>query len=213
MIDVACVLRSGGAYDPRWVHRLREAVARYLPIEHRFVCLSDVPVGGDIVRYALPAGWRGWWAKQALYQPGLFPGRVLYLDLDSLIVGDLSELAAYNGLRAVLSDFNQPAMIGTGMMMWWADAMEDVFRHFIVDPGKVMAAYPRRSDHFTTQAMRTPADRIQSLYPGQVVSSKRHCRQGPPAGARVICMHGRPRLTDLAPDHWMRLTWEGRVYA
>ena len=208
MIDVACVLRSGGAYDPCWVHRLREAVSRYLPIEHRFVCLSDVPIGGDVVRFNLPAGWRGWWAKMALGQPGLFPGRVLYFDLDSLIVGFLSELAAYNGLRAVLADFNQPAMIGTGMMMWWADAMEDVFCRFVVDPAKVMAAYPRRSDHFTMQAMRTPPDRIQSLYPGQVVSSKRHCRHGPPPGARVICMHGRPRLTDLAPDHWMRRTWE-----
>jgi hypothetical protein len=49
---------------------------------------------------------------------------------------------------------------------------------------------------------------IQDLYPGLVVSSKAHCRTGLPENARVVCMHGRPRMTELEPTHWLRRQWE-----
>ena len=94
-LTVASVFKSGGDYFPRYVRVLRDAVRRHLPVEHRFVCLTDVEVACE--RIPLVHGWPSFYSKIEVFRPGLFDGPVLYLDLDTVICGDLGDLARLAG--------------------------------------------------------------------------------------------------------------------
>jgi len=68
-------------------------VERNLHVPHRFVCLSNVEVPCE--RIPLIHDWPGWFSKIELHRPGLFEDRVLYLDLDELVIQDLEPLLAF----------------------------------------------------------------------------------------------------------------------
>jgi len=211
-VIVACVLRSGGRFTPEWVEALAEGVSRYHPgIE--FVCLSDVPV--PCPRIELNNEFLGWWSKMELFPSGLFSGhRVLYLDLDTVVVGGLDDLLAWDGHVAVLSDLYDPANMASGVLMWDGDAMAHVWDAFSSDPKGIMKRHPRRMDHFLRTFLHC-ADRIQDLFPGQVVSYKADLRGRRlpyrrveiPEEARLVCFHGKPTPADLPEDDPVRREW------
>lgn len=96
-------MRGNVPYGAEYVARLRDAVQRHLPLAHDFVCLTDRP--GDLpagvcclpAECPAPMPLPGWWAKVQLFRPGLLPEgeRILYLDLDTLVVEDLTPLAEW----------------------------------------------------------------------------------------------------------------------
>ena len=100
MITIACVYWKGKfrgrekLYSVRWVKRLRNMVSRNLPIPHRFVCLSNVEVPCE--RIPLLHNWPGYWSKIELFRPGIFEDRVLYLDLDLVVLESLIPLINYS---------------------------------------------------------------------------------------------------------------------
>lgn len=209
---VASVLRSGGPYDLQYVRRLKAGVARHLPVPHRFTCLTDT---GHEDAVPLDHDWPRWWGKIELFRPGLFPERelVLYLDLDTVVVRDLSFLAHYNGEGAVLADLYQPArMIGTGAVLWRAGAAwtHRVWSEFTATPDRIMRQHTARMDKYLLRHM-APLQRLQDLYPGRFVSYKRHVRgRGLPEDAAVICFHGKPRPADLPATDTIARAWRGQ---
>jgi hypothetical protein len=99
MLTVACLLVRGHVgFTPEYVFRLRSMVARTLRQPHRFVCFTDQPDrfrnSVDTITIKAPPGCFAWWAKIELFNArhGL-KGRVLYLDLDVLIVRSLASVA------------------------------------------------------------------------------------------------------------------------
>ncbi len=207
-LTVACVLKSGGIYDASWVARLKAGVARHLPIEHRFVCLSDVEVPCE--RIPLKHGWPGWWSKiEAL----TLEGPAVLFDLDTLIVGDLTEIAtvARSATFTMLRDFYRPHGLGSGVVAWnemdlSAIAIHD---HFLVSPRTFMAECPGGDQQFIERVAFVPGVlRWQDVVPGQIVSYKVHCRDGIPPDARVVCLHGRPKFDDMPAHDPVRVAWE-----
>jgi hypothetical protein len=192
MLRIACVLKSGGEYTPEHVHRLRDAVARHLP-GARFVCLSDVPVNCE--RIILQHDWPGWWAKMEMFRPHVV-GDVLYMDLDTMIVGDLSEIASVNGLT-VLSDFYWPQRIQSSLMFIPEAERAPIWKAFTADPARHMRECTTRErwgdQGFLNGFWSGRAARWQGVLPGHVSSWKVHCRQGVPPDTRIIVFHGKPR--------------------
>lgn len=207
MITVACVLRPGGDFDARWVRALQAGVERHLSLEHRFVCLTDAPIEGVIHQYLLH-DWPGWWSKMELFRPGLFRGRVLYLDLDTLIVGALDGVAGYDGSFAMLSDFYKPERPQSGVMAFRpSDVTRGIWETFSADPESAMRDYRGDGEWL---AAHTEPDRLQDAFPGQIVSLKVHARDAVPDGARLVCGHGDPRFSDAAAG-WAHETWSERA--
>lgn len=154
MLTVACVLVKGNVpYTPDYVARLAGMVRRSLGRKpHRIVCLTDqpeaMPAGVDAIKITLPPGLFGWWAKLELFNPAHnWRGRILYLDLDVLVVGDLALIGDYpawfalvpdagnfqprNGLRVVKA-YNSSVMTwtaGAGDDIWsaWSPAVAEIF--------------------------------------------------------------------------------------
>jgi hypothetical protein len=198
VITVACVLRSGNVYTPEWVDALQKGVTRYLSEPFSFCALSDLP-GFEPLRER----WPRWWAKLELFRPGLFTGPVLYLDLDTVVVGDLGDLARYAGAFAMLSSFYRPLLAQSGVMAWNpGPETAALWETFSEAPDWWMRHYYGDGDFLHAHAK---PERLQELFPGQIVSYKKHARQGPPDGARVVCFHGQPRPHE-APG-WVAATW------
>lgn len=192
-MTVACVLRSGGPYDASYVERLERGVAEHLT-GHEFVCLSDVPV--PCTRIPLRTDWPRNWAKIELFTPGLFDGPVMFIDLDTDVVGDLSEIASYSGPFAMIDDWLHPRFGASGVMLWHETAKSrTVYESFKGSYPGALESFRRdqRWIHMSVDGW----DPLRELYPGQIVSRWCECIDEVPQDARLVCWHGTPRPHEI----------------
>lgn len=232
MITVACVLKSGGIYNAEWVAKLQRGVARNLTLPHRFVCYSDVPVPCERVPLvydweALTADrprqhdWRvapRWWSKIELFRPGMFDGPVLYLDLDTLVVGSLDNIASHPH-RFTMADDPWPRTNGTGpkcsAVMAWQGDYSTIFDRFVASPDEIAHRYdveePKRG-RIGDQAFiedTVKADTFREKCGPVVVSYKcdnlQTARPAPPAS--IVMFHGLPKMNNIESG-WVKDTWQ-----
>jgi len=212
MPTIVMVYRSGGDYDVEHVAALAAGIRRNI-LTTRLACISDVGLGDlDVERIPFRAGWPGWWAKMALFDPALDPlGDLLYLDLDTVVCGPLDALAA-RGATTLLSDFFHPARSASGLMYLTPADRATVWGRWIVDPHREMIRCHAwddggvRGDGKLIGEALPDADRWQNVLPGLVVSYKRDVMRQKdriPGGASVVCFHGHPRP-------WRTPVWRAR---
>lgn len=98
-MTVACVfVRGNYPYTIDYVVRLERMTRRYLARPFRFVCLTDQPAavraaGIDAIEIPTYDVAQAFWHKVQLFNPAIgLTGRVLYLDLDVLVVAPLDPL-------------------------------------------------------------------------------------------------------------------------
>lgn len=197
---VALVLRFGGDYRPEHVTRLVEQISAHLP-GAEIVCLSDVNVPCD--RIALVNHWPGWWSKMELFAPWV-DGDLLYLDLDTAVVGSLSDMASVDRLT-IMRDVYRADGLQSSIMFLPERERAKVWREWIRKPEVWMQMYRRGGDQaFLERLWLGKAAIWQDSLPGQVVSYKVHVRPAVrkdrefgngtvPDGARAIVFHGLPR--------------------
>jgi hypothetical protein len=109
---VACVWVQGHVpFTPDYVTRLASMVARHLTRPYRFVCLTDRPwlfrPPIQTIAIAPPGKLKGWWRKLELFNPHharKLTGRILYLDLDTLVVKPLEPILDWPSPFALLPD-------------------------------------------------------------------------------------------------------------
>lgn len=108
-VTVACVwVKANVPYSVMYVERLRSMVARHLDRPFRFVCLTDrpeqLPSTVEPIRVPSPNGLPGWWSKLRLFRGELGTGRILYLDLDCLVVSSLAPILDFPAAFATIPD-------------------------------------------------------------------------------------------------------------
>lgn len=173
---------------------LSQQVERWLP-SSRFVCLSDITVPG-VETLPLEHSWPGWWAKMCMFSPRV-KGDILYFDLDTLILGSLTEIAKVDRLT-ILRDFYRPHGLQSAMMYLPEADRAEVWNAFAANPAAAMMSCARGGDQeFLERFYLNRAARWQDVVPGQIVSLKVHCKSGVPAGTRVVCAHGKPKMWHL----------------
>lgn len=206
-LTVACVLRSGGDFRPEHVSALHAGVMHWWPAGTpvRFVVLTDrlQPKTPGVTWQFVPGMRAKWWAKMELFaaqQDAL--GDILYFDLDTMVVGDLTEIvhaAVSSDCPILLRDFYHPERAQSGMMYLphrWRPAVYAAWMECCATPAKDQF---RGDGEFLHSVWHTVAARWQDLLPHQVVSYKVHVRQRMdrgqelPEAARVVCFHGIPR--------------------
>jgi hypothetical protein len=112
MTTIACLWVRGHLtyYTRDYVARLAGMVARHLDRPYRFVCLTDqpkdVPKGVEAIRVPrLPDQVKAWWWKLRVFDPAIgLRDRVLYIDLDSIVVGSLAPLLDLPASLALVPD-------------------------------------------------------------------------------------------------------------
>lgn len=211
-LTVACVLRSGGAYDGRWVDKLRRGVARHLNLPHRFVCLTDMPV--DCESVTMRRQWRGWWSKLELFER--FTGPTLYFDLDTVVVGSLDGIAAYNHRFTAAHEYYRPSMLCSTAMAWCGD-YSFIAAEYAKSPHGNALKYdkqmrPRIGDQaFIEDQLASRGigfDTFRDLFGERSVASYKvhECQGAPPSDAAVVAFHGRPKPSEIKTG-WVPQAW------
>lgn len=108
MITVACCwVRANVPYGLEYVTNLRAMVSKHLQRKHRFVALTDhpewIPRGIEPIAITHDRKIFGWWAKAELFKRDL-GDRVLYLDLDTVVVNALDPIVDFPADFALLPD-------------------------------------------------------------------------------------------------------------
>jgi hypothetical protein len=179
----------------------------------------------------LSHNWRGWWSKMEVF--GL-EGPVLYLDLDTVIVGSLDELAdaiirseRLVMLRGFYKDDRCSGIMGWGAgvgTQWILDSFIADLRNppaYVQTETALRMTFRNRTfrgdqewlDHLLN-ANLTPTAFVQDFASG-IYSYKVNVKDcGLPNDARVICFHGKPRPRDLDPrPEWMTSQRNTEVFA
>lgn len=206
-------LKAGTAFGPEYVNILHDMVARNLPAGYpgKFVCLTDDATGLEegIETLPLPGDLEKWWGKLYLFKRGLFPdgSRMVFMDLDTVILGNLAEIVSYRGQFATLHDFYQPARLGPAVMLWEAGGAASSIWDKWAEQLKPRDPW---GDLWWVNLLVKDglhADVLQTLYPGSFCSFKADCNPYPPHGVKVVCFHGKPRPHEAISD-WVPLVWK-----
>lgn len=202
MVQVENYMGRGRQY----AERLRDNIREHLTVPHTLYAISELQYQG--IHQIMPQeGVKGWWQKLVIFRPGLFTQRTLFLDLDTIIVDNINFLADYDGHFAIPHDFWRPQGLGPAVMLFDPKWAEFIYQEWQAH------GFPQtdpRGDQGWLEGlnqgrMRKEVDIMQELFPGAFYSYKTSCIEAVPEGAKVICLHGKPRLHETkgwAKDYW-----------
>jgi hypothetical protein len=129
-----------------------------------------------------------------------FDERIIYLDLDTVIAGNVDFLFEYAGQFAILRDFHHWWEYGSAVMSIAPGFGRHIWENFTPD---VMARL--HGDQNWIKEQVKDADRWQDVAPGKIGSYKVDGLQDGPKGFSVCCFHGRPKPHEV--DGWVTDAW------
>jgi hypothetical protein len=145
--------------------------------------------------------WPGWWTKMNLFAPSLEQYRpFLYMDLDTAVVGDLSEIIPENKEQFItLEDFYRPFKLASGLMWIPAknDRVKNIWNTWMRGPENIMKKY-RGDQEFIGSVIKQ--DTFWQTMFNKVFSFKPRAGwlKVLPTSAVVICFHGKPRIYEAS---------------
>ena len=136
-IHVVCV-KWGDKYPAEYVNRLYAMVQKNLDIPHQFHCLTEQSSGIDskVHILSLPnTSYEGWWIKLMLFQQDFFglQGRIIYLDLDLVITGNIDFLAEDNVGLSIIENWSRNRMWNSSVMSFRIGSLQFVWDRFALE--------------------------------------------------------------------------------
>ena len=209
-VTVACVYKTGGDFTAEYVHKLVSAIRRHSSFELDVVCLTDdAALTGNFRTVALEKDLPGWWSKLELFRPGLTEKkRILYFDLDTLILKNIDHLLQFEAPFAALLPWNSAnrarKQLASGAMLWDHAMFSQLF-HNGYRPEQ-LGQYAGDQEFLSEKinAGRYTWTPLQTV--AKIHSYKRECRRRVPRDAEIICFHGKPRPHELQIP-WVVENW------
>lgn len=211
---------TGSKYEPAYVQRLFNMVHRHLP-EHEKVCLTDhrqseLPLGVrrvDVTPDKLP----GWWAKMRLYDPvWRTDQRVIYLDLDTVIVGDISPLSTMTDPLSICGSFTRaaghptwPCRYGSCAQVINPSLDDMIWRRFSAKRAEIMARCGGFGDQMAVEELYPSATILQGVMPRGFFLDRRGLMANriiQPAETRVVVFGGQVRPHNCGVK-WAQDAW------
>jgi len=214
----------------RYVNALFRGCARNLTIPFRFVCFTDDDRGLEpaIGVRSVPPRLDGWYNKLALFRPDAFEvgERVLYIDLDTIVLGNIDDIARYDGPFAMLANAYVPGVpCQSGIMAWEAGRHANIWDEWSASGFPTVPG----GDQEWIQHRVSGAVTLQSFFPGRLLSFKYECaklasprnrrdaelkalwaryvRVPYPSGASIVYFHGQPKPHNCR-SRWVGDAWE-----
>jgi len=224
MYNIVCVKWST-KFDAGYVNKLFSGVKRNTTLKFKFHCFTDdtTNIDKDIVTHPLKFdNVKGWWNKLFLFSDEVdINGRVLFIDLDTLITGNIDDFLKITDGFVMLKDFFYPMQDndGSGLMSFETKKYPEIWNKFISNPtANSKALYPHGDQKWLIKFVNNIVY-WQDILPKQVVSFKIHCGDGLPNNTRIVCYHGKPSITEsinnttsvqgktLQPAPWVKDYW------
>lgn len=215
MTTVCCLFVRGHVpYTAEYVTRLAAMVKRWMDRPYRFIVLTDRPglfkgSGIETIKVEPFKGIYAWWNKMQLFNPASgLSGRVLYLDLDTLIVGPLAPILDFptpfallphegrfdgKGPRQVVKRFNSSVMVFDA----WTTA--DLWERFRPEVSERLWGDQDALGEWRPGALTMPAEwfpRLSSIKGGPV-----------PPDAKVILAKSPKNVEAARRWAWVRQVW------
>lgn len=217
-------------FSPDTVNVLRRQVARHYPYPHRFLCVTDDPVGLDPEVEVIPA-WNDFadlpspsggknpscYRRLRMFHRDIyrvFGERFVSLDLDMVITGDLTPVWDRPEDIVLAGDTNPKTYFNGSMILMSAGARPEVWDDFdpVESPKASKAAGHFGSDQAwistrlgPNEAKWTKADGVYS-YRNDIERTGNRL----PSDARVVICHGR---NDPWTEPLKSLSWVKECYA
>lgn len=237
---VIICMKWGTKYGPEYVNRLYGMVQRHLQGSFHFVCLTDRTEGIrsevqclPIPSLALPPGIpeRGW-TKLTTFAPHLhgLQGTALFLDLDVVIVDDITPFFEVEGEFLIIHDWKRPWRItgNSSVYRFKLGAHADVLTEFQQEQASIRQRL-RNEQAFLSEVMHR--QKRLSYWPADWCASyKYHCiPRWPsnywtvphiPKGCRIVVFHGEINPPDalvgrrnrrfrfIKPAPWIQTHWQ-----
>ena len=191
----------GDKYPEYYVHRLQREVAKYLDTTHRFFCLTDQNLD-NVVCIPTVSDKKGWWQKLDLLN---FTGPNLYIDLDTVITGNLDCFIGTDKQIRVLKNWAQSGHGGCqSSIMYWNEPVEfDLDIEMPWPPRNEPGRYLWGDQEAITLARDRGLIEVDYFDPAHAQSYKYHCRGNLPADCRAVIFHGKPD-PDEVRESWFQ---------
>ena len=175
-------LRTGNKYGPEYAERLYTGLARNTTVPFEFEVITETK-------------YPGWWGKIELFPP---KERIVVLDLDVVITGNVDFLFEYDGPFCAWKDPWAEGLNGSvhSIAPGYGEQLRATFEKA---PHKIMLAYLSDQEYLRTQ---TKPD----YWPAGLVKSYKadHLEKGPGA-ARIVVFHGLPKPHQAGG--WVKEIW------
>lgn len=171
----------------------------------------------NIVQTGLPYWWSGmnFWRVDA---PGITTEKLLYLDLDQVIVGSLDDIILYPSNACYMKDYparacppgkEKDANVAVTLLKKGAHAR--VWEEYVKagapqwDPLNISARAPLR---MAAQGLVNDLKLEKDIFPEEWIISYKlwAARENIPADCRIVSFHGRPKPHELAAP-WVKEYW------
>lgn len=224
MYNVVC-LKYGTKYNSDYVNKLFSGVKRNTTLEFKFHCFTEDSdgVNKDIIIHPLICNnIDGWWNKLYLFSNKVnIDGRVLFIDLDTLITGNIDDLLKVTEGFVMIKDFFYPLQNydGSGLMSFETKQHPEIWDKFIANPSAAIKELHPHGDQRWIVKFVDDITHWQDILPEQIMSFKLQCANSLPDNARVVCYHGKPSIPEsintttrtqgvtLAPAKWVKEYW------
>lgn len=227
-VDVACLIHSNG-YSWDYVDRLFNMVTRNISRAVTFHVYTEQAreVPSHMVKHVLTE-WPGiagprksWWYKMQLFNAELFQGPMLYLDLDTVIVGRLDWITQlHTKFFWAPKDFRslwRPTHTGiNSSAMWWdTRAYDYIWQAFQKDNlSRIVKAYSGDQDYISEMIDHRT---LRYFEPMAAQSWRWQCKDGgmnfknrnyytPGSGTRIdprtsiLVFHGQPKPAEIEDE-------------
>jgi len=194
-------LKHGTKYDADYVNKLFRGVQRNSTVDFTFHCFTDDNNGldVDIIAHPLPyTSVEGWWQKLYLFSDEIdIKGRIFFLDLDTLITGNIDRYIAHEEGFVVLRDLWAGGInVGSAVMSFEVGKHKQIWDTFIQNPLTAITELRPHGDQKWIQKHEADRTYWQDLHPQEIMSFKSDCRNGLPETAKIVCFHGAPSIPE-----------------
>ena len=220
-LRIATVFRSGGTYTEAHVNNIYNSCKQYIDSDFDFYCLTDMKgefTNKNIKKVTLQHNWPIYWSKMELFKPGVFPSHsnVFYIDLDTLITNDITDIATYDTNFFGMRDFNTLNLLSSGVLKYKYNTSHYIYNTFKMDPTRWMKCRGGDQEAIHLILKETP-EYMQDIFPRRMGEFINHCwkPEKPKAPVEiadhinVVCFHGRPKMENLMDNPVITKWWQG----
>jgi len=228
-VAVTCALwtetndpRKQGLFTPEYVDRLARGVRRHLDPGTRIVCVTDLAQERfaedvEVHPFAMREHVGTWMSLTEVFRPDLNVERGLFMGLDTVIVGDLRDLASYRGPVAFtrshevdpplersavrLDDPRNTRAVCNAVVTYGREFASTLWARYSSDPiaaARAAPAFWRPGEGIASEMVywrrycEQPWDVLSDLFPGQIASYTVdvRCAKEVDPNLRVVYFHG-----------------------
>lgn len=225
-LNIVCFYWKGtSARYPGWddielaksyVNNLYNGIRRNMKKDFKFILFSnDIEDGVNTnieIRKFKPISWTGCYPKLYVHSPDAgLEGRVLVFDLDTIIVGDLTDFAEYDGAFTTRMEHKSRGRVTAGDLL----GFEAGETYSLWENYKAISKYVEKYKGDEREIYKLLWKRLlywQEELPGQLVSYKNDIRLNGnrlPRNARIVSAHGVPRPHEIKAE-WIHSCWWGK---